>query len=355
MTSLERTTPQNLRLVDASLNRTAEGLRYLEDISRFLLNDAEITRRLKSLRHEVVASEWEFQKSLIDARDAAGDVGAGIQTPDQEKPRDLLSSIVANARRVQEALRTIEEFSKVVSLSPSLTPKKLEQARFELYTIEKAILGRLLRKNRAENVRGVYVIIDTQSLNGREHVEVTRQVIKGGARVIQLRDKTHDRGELLPIALEMKQTCQEGKALFFINDYTDLALAAKADGVHIGQTDLPVAVVRKLVPLDMLIGCSVYDVKQAIKARAEGADYVAVGAIYPTPTKESVVVGLEALRRVKAAVTLPVVAIGGITADNAEDVQAAGADAICVISAVLGARSPEAATRKLVKKLNTKK
>ncbi|MDP2919473.1 MAG: thiamine phosphate synthase [Dehalococcoidia bacterium] len=350
MASPEAITPQNLRIVDASLNRTAEGLRYLEDVSRFILNDALLTRRLKSLRRELITSEFPFQKQLMESRDAAGDVGITGRKPEKTEVRDLPTSIIANARRGQEALRTLEEFSKVVTFSPSLTSQKLEQARFELYTIEKEMLGRLLRKDKTESIRGVYVIIDMQSLKGRDHVEVTRQVIQGGARVIQLRDKTLDRGQLLPIAMEMQQVCAENNALFIVNDYTDLVLAVRADGVHLGQTDLPVSIVRKLIPLDILIGCSVYNAEQAVKAAEDGADYVAVGAIYQTPSKESVVVGLDVLRKVKTAVSLPVVAIGGINLENIAEVREAGADAVSVISAVLGAKSPETATRKLMKK-----
>lgn len=346
--------PQALRLLDANLNRLAEGLRYLEDVARFLLNDGGLTARLKSLRHALIASDWQFQEQLLDSRDTPGDVGVGLGVPQTERPHDLASSVVANSRRVQEALRVIEEFSKVITLPANLSSAKLERARFQIYETEKQLLGRLLRQDRAKRIRGLYVIIDSEALKGRAYADVTRQAIRGGATVIQLRDKTHDRGRLLPIASEMKQVCAETGAFFFINDYLDLALAAKADGLHVGQTDLPVATVRKLVPLDMLVGCSVYKPEQAVKAQADGADYVAVGAIFPTPSKESVVVGLDALRKVKQAVSVPVVAIGGITLENAAEVKAAGADSLCVISAVLGAPSPENAARMLLKKFEGK-
>jgi thiamine-phosphate pyrophosphorylase len=350
MTQPQSLGPQALRLVDANLNRLAEGLRYLEDVARFLLNDSGLTTRLKSLRHALVAHDLQFQKQLLDSRDSSGDVGVGLEVPQNERPQDLPSSVVANSRRVQEALRTLEEFSKVVTLPMHLSLAKLESARFEVYDIEKDLLGRLLRQDAAKRIRGLYVIIDSDALKGRKHADVTRQTIRGGASIIQLRDKTMDRGKLLPIAREMKQACAEAGVLFFINDYLDLALAVEADGLHVGQTDLPVATVRKLVSLDMLVGCSVYNAEQAMKAEADGADYVAVGALFPTPSKESVVVGLGALRAVKQAVSAPVVAIGGIGLENAAEVKAAGADSICVISAVLGATSPEDAARRLLKR-----
>jgi thiamine-phosphate diphosphorylase len=134
-----------------------------------------------------------------------------------------------------------------------------------------------------------------------------------------------------------------------MNDNLDIALAAGADGLHIGQEDLAVSAARKLAPIDMIIGCSVFNAQQAQQAVAAGADYVAVGAIFPTPSKDTIVLGLEPLRQVKQAVSVPVVAIGGINISNAVEVKKAGADSIAVIGAVLGADSPETAARELIK------
>ena len=134
-----------------------------------------------------------------------------------------------------------------------------------------------------------------------------------------------------------------------MNDNLDIALAVGADGLHIGQEDLPVSVARKLTPIDMLIGCSVFNAKQAQQAVTDGADYVAVGAIFPTPSKDAVVVGLEPLRQIKQAVSVPVVAIGGININNVVEVKKAGADSIAVIGAILGTDSPEKAARELIK------
>jgi len=338
---------QEYRLIDASLNRTAEGLRYLEDIARFLLNDASLTGRFKSLRHRLVPADWRFQKQLLESRDASNDVGVGIKATGRSARHSLNSSVVANSRRAQEALRTLTEYARVITYSKTLTPEKLEKARFELYTLEKELTAGLLRQEKRKSIKGLYVIIDTRSLGKRTHTEVTLQAINSGAAVIQLRDKVHDRGELLPIALAMKKACAVKKVPFIVNDYLDLAIAAGADGVHVGQTDLPVPVVRKLAPMDMLVGCSVVNVEQAIKAAEDGADYVAPGAIFQTPTKESRALGLQLLKRVKKAVNVPVVAIGGINTDNIASIKKAGADSAAVISAALGAPSVENAVRKL--------
>ena len=142
---------------------------------------------------------------------------------------------------------------------------------------------------------------------------------------------------------------------FIINDYLDLVQATDADGLHLGQSDLPTGVARKLLPMNKILGCSVGSLDQAIAAESEGADYIAVGSIYPTTSKETAkVVGVDRLRQVRQAVTLPVVAIGGITRDNVAEVMAAGADSVAVISAILQAEDVEKATREIVNALQHK-
>lgn len=343
MTDME-VSPQLLRIIDANTNRAAEGLRVLEDVARLLLNDDELTRQLKNLRHELVSSDWPFQKQLLQARDSEGDVGANLEVSGE---RGLPTTIVANARRVQESLRVMEELAKTTG---TLSSEKFKQARFSLYAIEKALLSRLLRQDKMKRLTGLYVIIDTPSLKGRSHVEVARQVIQGGARTIQLRDKISSKRELLPIAQELRELCARQNVLFIMNNYLDLALAVDADGLHVGQDDLPAAVARRLLPIDKALGVSALTVEQARSARSDGADYVAVGPIFPTPSKEAEVVGLEILRQVRQAVTLPLVAIGGINKDNVAQGLAAGADAVAVISAVLGAEDVTEASRQIAKR-----
>ena len=137
--------------------------------------------------------------------------------------------------------------------------------------------------------------------------------------------------------------------LFIINDYLDLVLAAGADGLHLGQEDLPIKEARKLLPIDRILGCSVTAVEQAKAAESDGADYLAVGSIYPTSSKETaIVVGLERLHQIRQVVSLPLVAIGGINRDNASEVAVAGADAVAAISALLGAKDVEQAARQII-------
>ena len=335
------------RIVDASLNRIGEGLRLLEDSARLLLNDATLTQQLKNMRHELVRSDWSIQQQLLQARDSEGDVGIDMEVPGEEKQREIPVTIVANARRVQESLRVMEEMAKAPGLG--LDSEKFKQARFALYAIEKALLSRVLRQDKIKRLFGLYVIIDATALRGRSHIEVAGQAIRGGAKVIQLRDKVHSKKELLTIAQELRNLCAEQDVLFFMNDYLDVALAVDADGLHVGQDDLPVKVARRLLPIDRILGCSARTVDKAAIAQSEGADYIAVGAMYLTSSKETAeVVGPERLKQIRQAVTLSLVAIGGINASNVSEVLTAGADSVAVISAVLGAEDVEGATRQIV-------
>jgi thiamine-phosphate pyrophosphorylase len=339
-----------LRIIDANLNRIGEGLRFLEELARLMLNDAVLTQQLKNMRHEMVRVDLKRQQQLLQARNSEGDVGTDMEVAGEEKQREIPAAIVANARRVQESLRVMEEIAKAPG--PGLDPEKFKQARFALYTIEKTLLSRVLRQDKIKRLSGLYVIIDTLALRGRSHIEVASQAIRGGAKVIQLRDKAHSKKELLSIAQELRNLCAERDVLFIMNDYLDLALTVDADGLHLGQDDLPIKEARRLLPIDKILGCSVRTVDKATIAQAEGADYLAVGAMYPSPSKETAeVVGTERLKQIRQSVNLPLVALGGITNDNASEVLAAGADSVAVISAVLGAEDAAAASRQLVARI----
>jgi thiamine-phosphate pyrophosphorylase len=198
-------------------------------------------------------------------------------------------------------------------------------------------------------VRGVYVITDARLHPGRDHRDIARAALAGGAAAIQLRDKTTDAGLLLPAAREISAWCRAAGALFLVNDRVDLALAAEADGVHVGQTDLPAADVRRQLGPRACVGVSVENAEQARAAEAAGADYLGVGPIYGTATKADAgsAVGLEHLRRIREATRLPVVAIGGLTAARLPETRAAGADAAAVIGAVALADDMVAAVRRL--------
>ena len=198
----------------------------------------------------------------------------------------------------------------------------------------------------------LYAILDRSVARGRDLPGLLDAVLAGGCRLVQLREKTMPLGDLLPLARSLARRCREVGALLIVNDRADLALAAGADGLHVGQDDLPARQARGLLRSGMILGVSTHDPEQARRAVADGADYVAVGSIFPTTTKAGFqLVGPELIRRVRPEVPVPLVGIGGITVENAPSVVGAGADAVAVISALCAAPDPEAATRALLARI----
>jgi len=334
-----------LRIIDANLDRLSEGLRVLEDIARFILQDIRITEQLRNMRHEM-AVDSALKIRLLAARDSATDVGReGGGVIDRKRLVDVVS---ANASRAQESLRVLEELAKLPQAPAELGEWRFEKARFTLYEIEKELVLRLVRQDRRNRLAGLYVIIDAQTLGERSEAEAACQVIQGGARVIQLRDKHRSKRELISVARKLKQICAEASVLFIVNDYVDLALAIDADGVHLGRNDLPVPLARKILPLDKIIGCSARTVELAIEAQEEEADYIGVGSIYSSPTKPGAeVIGLGRLHDIRNAVSIPIVALGGVNESNVSEVIKAGADCVAVIDAVLSARDIRMAAHRL--------
>ena len=210
-------------------------------------------------------------------------------------------------------------------------------------------LGRLLREDVRRSIRGLYVIIDPQVTAGRPPEYIAEEALEGGAAILQLRDKTRDKGLSIDLARRLNQLCREKDALLIINDHADLAAAIDAHGVHVGQEDLPVPSARRVLNDHQIVGRSNHHAEEAAESQAQGADYIAVGAMYPTGSKDQPIVeGPPLVSAVKRAVDVPVVAIGGITAERAPEVVKRGADAICVISAVGLAPSPRDAASRLV-------
>lgn len=186
-------------------------------------------------------------------------------------------------------------------------------------------------------LKGLYVIIDKEACGERSVVEVTRAVLEGGARVIQLRDKISPSEAQIPPARQIKQLCQNYGALFIVNDHADVAKRAEADGVHLGQTDTHLHRAREILGKNRLIGLSTHSIEQAKEADLLSPDYIAFGPIFETTSKKNSdpATGLEALQRVCEMVTCPVAAIGGIQLKHVPEIINAGAEMVCVIAAVL--------------------
>ena len=195
----------------------------------------------------------------------------------------------------------------------------------------------------------LYVVTDSQLSRGRSDAEVARMAYEGGADVVQLRMKNADGGAMLEQANLIRQYADEMCRLFIVNDRVDIAMASGADGIHLGQSDIPLETARRLMGDDAIIGISVDNVEQAVAAEEGGADYVGVGAVFQTSTKPDAMqgVGLGAVFEVRQAVDIPVVAIGGINRGNIQDVIRAGADSAAVVSAVVAQDDVAAAAHEL--------
>jgi thiamine-phosphate pyrophosphorylase len=349
--SINKSNASIFRIIDANLNRLGEGLRVIEDLARMILNDSDLTQNIKTLRHNLIRGDISLDRILIQARNAEEDVGINLEVSGELNSKDLSGILIANSRRAQESLRVLEEISKLHDTP--LDSEKYKQARFTLYTLERNLLSRILKQDKIEKLKGLYIIIDTSFLNGQSHIDITRKVIDGGAKIIQLRDKTTSRRDLFTIACQLKDLCSKHDVLFIINDYLDLTLAVDADGLHIGQHDLPLSIIKKLLPIDKIIGCSASNLEQSIAAKNGGADYIGFGAIYPTASKQDYkLAGLQALQQVRQEVNIPIVAIGGINNHNIKEVMKTGSDSAAVISAILQSNDPEVATRNLIGLIN---
>lgn len=201
-------------------------------------------------------------------------------------------------------------------------------------------------------LNGLYVITDEDICPGRTHVEIARAAIAGGARIIQIRDKAASDRDFYEAAMAIRTLTADAGALFFINDRVHIAAAVDADGVNVGQTDIPVGAARGILGPSSIIGLSCDTIEQAMQAEQQGADYVGFGPVFPTYTKQDAgpVSGIETLRQVCASIKLPVVAIGGIGASNIARVAAAGATSAAVVSAIVCADDMKQATNDLIRR-----
>lgn len=198
---------------------------------------------------------------------------------------------------------------------------------------------------------GVYLITD-RKISGIDHEEIVALALKGGARIIQLREKEMPKDEILKVALRLREITKRYGALLIINDYVDTAKDSNADGVHLGQKDLPIEDARKMLGPDRIIGISTHSLNEAVDAQSRGADYIGLGPIFPTETKETgPPIGTKIIRKVKENVNIPIVAIGGITLNNIDEVIEAGADAVAVISAIAGSGDITKMVRRFIEEI----
>jgi len=346
----ERDVPSTRRLIDANLNRAAEALRVAEDICRFHWNLEGFAADLKSLRHGILTaltSGEARREDYLAWRDVEGDVGRESPSP-PTAGCDLASTAFRNLQRAKEALRTLEEVCRAVgSGGGSGGASTVGELRYRLYAVEKG-LGHAVFPARSRAVlpeARLYLLV-TSRLSPRPVEDVVSQAVEAGVDVVQLREKEAPDQEVLSLARSLREITARRGAIFIVNDRPDLAVLARADGVHVGQDDLPVAAVRAIVGCDLIVGVSAHSVEQARSAEREGADYIGVGPVFPTPTKDTgPPLGPQGLRQVLDGISVPAFAIGGITPEVLPEIVRAGGRRIAVSSFIVGAQDIAAAVK----------
>jgi thiamine-phosphate pyrophosphorylase len=339
-----------LRIIDANANRALEALRVLEDLARFALDDGELSEGLKRLRHELSeAIPAELGKRLA-SRDTPGDVGTRITTPRELERASLGAVAAANASRLAEALRSMEEVAKTM---PTGNAPALEAIRYRSYTLSQRVMMRMGSPRRRQ--WRVCVLITASVCTRHDWLTVARHALEGGAEAIQLREKDLPEGELLRRARGLVKLAREinPEAAVVINDRVDIALLSDADGVHVGQDDLAIEDVRRLAGFSLMVGVSTGSVEQAAAAARAGADVIGIGPMYATTTKHKPVIAgpglVSAVMKDAAAAHVPHLAIGGITVERVAELREAGCRGVAVSAAVCSAADPREATRALVR------
>jgi thiamine-phosphate pyrophosphorylase len=341
-----------LRTIDANFNRAVEGLRVVEDHARFVLNDEFLAATCKRLRHDLTTALTALDPNgaRFIARDTLADVGTTITTPQESERVSAEQLVAANWQRVSQALRVIEEFAKLLGHSGVA----FEQLRYQSYTIAKACAA----NERSQTIwqdRRLYVLIDGGNSED-EFTALATELIKT-VDVLQLRDKQLDDRTLLARAHLLRRLIDshhgdEPKPLFIMNDRPDLAILSRANGVHVGQEELPVSEVRRLVGTRLQIGVSTHSIEQARAAVLAGADYLGCGPTFPSSTKQfEQFPGLPFLQQVASEITLPAFAIGGVTLNNLPQVIAAGFSRVAVSCAITAATNRASAARQIRERL----
>lgn len=341
-----------LRILDAEANRAQEALRVIEDYVRFALDDRFLTEQVKDVRHRLTQLLMSVPMTQrLAARQSQADVGLGV-SPSEPAPRATsLDVVTASFKRVQQALRSLEEYVRPVV--PHASPE-LEQLRYTMYTLERAVCGTQSASQRLADVR-LYILVDGRSSTAKLE-ELVRQLLAGGADAIQLRDKQLSDRELVDRARTVRELTAQHDRLFIVNDRPDIAVLSRADGVHVGQDELSVKDARTIVGPDLLVGVSTHSIEQARQAVLDGADYIGVGPVFPSATKHfERFPGVDLVRQVVAELRIPAFAIGGIGPENISQVITAGATRVALGSAVSEASDPTAALRQLRSAISTDK
>jgi thiamine-phosphate pyrophosphorylase len=352
-----------IRVIDANANRAAEGLRTLEDIARFILNDQVICSSLKGIRHELelcVAAICGNDRYRV--RDVVGDVGTSVSTSTEVQRSHVNSIAEAATARTQQAIRVIEEFSK---LADEVTAVAVERLRYQLYSANQSLLSRLNRDTDFLQQAKLYALVDCK-LELPQFADRIAAISEAGVDLIQIRDKAADAAVLLSYLHAAIAQIDFAKTRIIMNDRVDVTAAAwnkvrsdqastagQVAGVHLGQTDIPVTFARRQLATTQWIGLSTHDSEQLHEALKLDIDYVGCGPTFPSQTKKfDGFAGLDYLRHVAEQCELPAFAIGGINSTNVSQVLHTGIHRIAVSDAIWNSPQPAQAAQVLRDRLS---
>jgi thiamine-phosphate pyrophosphorylase len=341
-------TPSLLRILDVNANRAAEGLRVIEDHLRFTREDALLAEQAKRLRHQLVDTlSFVPTESLVLARDAGGDVGRTLDGP-REFDRSSSEAVVrANFKRSQQALRNLEEWSKMAN---GQAARRFKSLRYALYELETAATCTDWAERQLRAVQ-LCVLIDGGTSEA-DFVHRVGSLIQAGVPMLQLRAKQLDDRTTIERGRRLMELVQGHSTLVVVNDRPDLAVAVQSHGVHLGQDDMPAGLARRIVGPERLIGISTHSIEQARAAVLQGASYLGVGPVFESSTKSfDHFPGLELLRHVAAEIRLPAFAIGGIDPTRLQDVLACGIARVAIGAAIWQVASPGEACTGLLRGL----
>ncbi|MCM8772706.1 MAG: thiamine phosphate synthase [Candidatus Omnitrophica bacterium] len=328
-----------LKIIDTNFNRAREGLRVIEESIRFIYKNEKNLKEIREIRHifsKKTLKFFPFEK-LKSSRAVEEDIGKKL---DKREKLNLVKLVETNFLRVEESLRCLEEYSKLINSNIS---SFFHDIRFKVYEIEKKIITLISRKR--IKVPSVYVILNLKEEN-KNFFKFAENIIKGEPDIIQLRYKGENTKFFLKTAKNLKKIIPD-EIIYIINDRIDISILCESDGIHVGKDDIDIDDARRLIP-EKIIGVSSNNLNDIRKIKNKDIDYIAVGSIFKSPTKpEKKVVGIEILEKIKKIVSIPVIGIGGINIENAKMVIEKGADGIAVISTVENSENPKETITKL--------
>ncbi|MFH1652991.1 MAG: thiamine phosphate synthase [Pseudomonadota bacterium] len=319
-----------IRIIDVNLNRLREGLRLLEDVARFIIEDDVLTFKLKEFRHKI---KNLIKEDLISHRNSINDFGKNIHTEEELSRSGLLDLTCTSFKRVQESLRVLEEIVKVTNSNSAISFKNL---RFEAYDLEKFFVKSIVPFVRKKVPNPLlYLVLSLEDCGDNDPLEIAEIGLSAGVKMLQLRWKILPDCKILELGKKLKSICNQYNALFIVNDRPDIALLLKSDGLHLGQDDIKPSIARKIVGSEAVIGLSCHNIKQLKKAHSEPIDYVGVGPIFFTKTKRnpSPTTGAGLLAEIHN-IKIPAVAIGGITPKNLNEIVQFGCRRAAVVTGI---------------------